>query len=111
MSQRLRKHAKTLHFLTTTDGKTAKSVIRSANPEVLNCFSEVCHNILEDRIHLVPKKRAKLAKYRATIRALAKKSTTQQTKRQLIQKGGFLSAILPILGAVLPGIAGALFGK
>lgn len=106
MSKRVKKYLPTLQLLAKCDKHTANSVVKSAKPEFLSCVSDICHNILQDRVKLSPKEKQKLFKYKQQIRKIAKKSTTQKSKRELIQKGGFLAAILgPLLGSIIGPIA------
>lgn len=112
MSKRLKKHANTLRFLATCDKHTSKSILRSAQPELLACVSDICHNILNGRVELSPKERKGLAKYKASLRKIANRKTTQKTKRELIQKGGFLNTLLgPLLSNILVPLTKNLLGK
>lgn len=88
MSKRLKQHADTLKYLSSCDSHTDRSIITEATPSLSCCFSEICHN----KNHL---------------RKIANRKTTTKVKKRLIQKGGFLSALL----APLVGLVSSLFGK
>ena len=96
MSSKIKKHAKTLKFLTETDQATAKAIIKSARPDLVNCFTEICYNVLNGNINLTPSYKKKLAKHKKILRSIAKKSTKTSSRRNQIQKGGFLPLILPL---------------
>ena len=109
MSKRVKKYSPTLQFLANCDKKTANSIVRSAKPDFLCCISDICHNILKDKVKLTAKEKKKLSTYKHQIRKIANKSTTNKSKRVLIQKGGFLGAILaPLIGSLLGPIAKTL---
>lgn len=106
MSKRVKKYAPTLQLLAKCDKKTANAIVKSAKPEFLCCISDICHNILKDRLKLSGKEKRNLSKYKKQIRKIANRSTTNKSKRELIQKGGFLGAILaPLLGSIIGPIA------
>ena len=108
MSKRLKKNAKTLQFLTEADNKVAKAVIKASKADIICCFSEICYNLLKGTIDLSPKLKTRLSQHKQTIRKLAKKSVKQSKKKHLVQKGGFLGAILPLVKTLLPSLLGGL---
>ena len=102
MSKRVKKYSPTLQLLAKCDKKTANAIVKSANPEFLCCISDICHNILQDKVKLSAKEKENLKKYKHQLRKIADKATTNKSKRQLVQKGGFLGAILaPLIGSVI----------
>lgn len=112
MSSRLRKFAPTLQYLAKCDKHNAKSIVNNSKPEFVNCISDICHNILRNKVILTPKEKKKLSKYKHQIRRIARPKTTKKTKKVLIQKGGFLSAILaPLLGSVIGPLVNSIFNK
>lgn len=111
MSARIRRNAKTLDFLLNGDKNVTKHIIKNAHSDLVCCISEVCHNLLRGNIPLTSTEKAKLNKYKTQIRNIAGKKTTQQTKKRLIQKGGFLKALLaPLISLVGPLVKG-IFGQ
>jgi len=112
MSKRVKKYAPTLELLAKCDKHTANSVVKSARPEFLNCIGDICYNILQGRVPLSPKDKTKLSKYKQQIRKIANKKTTLKSKRELIQKGGFIGAILaPLLGSLITPIVQSIIRK
>lgn len=109
MTSRLRKNANTLRLLAKCDKHTAKSIIKSAKPNLISCISDVCYNTLQGKVKLSPMEKRKLSKYKDNLRKVSNKSTTLKTKKELIQKGGFLAALLrPLLSLIGP-LVGNLF--
>lgn len=98
---RLKNHALTLEYLAKCKQRQANSIIKNAEPDLIHCLSDVCHNILKGNVALSDAARSNLGKYKSHIRKVANKKTTAKHKRTLIQKGGFLGALLkPLLGVV-----------
>ena len=112
MSARLQKHCSTLHFLAKSKPSSARSVIKDANRDLLDCISECCCNVLSGNVSLSPKQKNRLSKYKTVLREVAKKKTSLKKKKSLIQKGGFLAALLgPLLGAVIPAVTSFFIKK
>ena len=108
---RLRRHAPTLGYLANCDKHTAKSIITNAKPQLLHCISDVCYNVLKGNVPLSSKEKHKLQKYKSGMRKIADRKTTLKARKVLIQKGGFLGALLtPLLGSVIAPLAQSLFG-
>lgn len=104
MTKRVKKFTDTLNYLSSCDKHTGKAIINTAKPELINCFSDICHNVLKGKVNLSDSEKKKLGKYKNHIRKIANKKTTQKSKKILIQKGGFLGAILaPLLGSLFGG--------
>ena len=78
---------------------------------VKNCC-EVADNILKGNVKLTEKQRGKLVKQKDNLKALAKRSNSYKYKRnQLVQKGGFLPALLAPLIVIAGGFLGEYIGK
>ena len=76
--------------------------------DLLNCFSEIAKNILSDKIKLSPKQKKLFNRNRKQLRALASKKICASKKFAIVQRGGFLAALLaPLLG----GLGSWLFNK
>ena len=106
MTQRLKRHAGTLQFLAKRP-RLAKGIIAHADDDLLDCLRVCCKNTLDGNVPLSPSQRCKLKRHRATLRALTKPHLSKGKKKVLLQKGGFLPALLgPILGLVGPLLKG-----
>lgn len=110
MSNRLKKHSPVLYYLAKCKQPAANSIIQKAEPELIDCVSDICHNILKGNAKLSTTQKQKLSKYKQQIRKIANKTTTRRQKRKLIQKGGFLGTILaPLLGGLIGPLIKGLF--
>ena len=106
MSKRIKRQAGMLRFLKKTNPVTANAIIKTSNTDLLNSLCECTLNILNGVVPLSPKQRHRLVKYKQHMRRLITKSVSRQKKKALLQKGGFLSALLaPIIG-ILTNILG-----
>lgn len=112
MSKRIKKYVETLNYLSKCDRRTGKSIINSANSELINCISDICYNMLRGNLKINSTQKTKLDKYKNNIRKIANKKATQKSKKELIQKGGFLGAILaPLIGSLITPLAKGIFGR
>ena len=102
MASRLKKHAHILRFLASGKPAVCKAVVKAADPQLINCLCECAHNILKGNIPLTKAQKQKLTWVKQGLRSLAKKSTSQKQKKKILQKGGFLGALLaPVAATVL----------
>ena len=90
---------KFLDYLRNISPRRQRLLIKGADREILEAFSEVCLNLVRRNIHLTPKQIERLLPYEEDIYQLSLKRHSLIKKKQIIQKGGFLSALL---GTVLP---------
>ena len=93
--------------------KSRFSMLKGCSPEFIKAITDIVHNVLQGNIKVRNKK--KLSKYKQTLRHIVKPSVSLANKRRvLIQKGGFLpflAPLIPLLAAAAPIIAkGALGG-
>ena len=100
MSKLITKNKKALMLLSKANPKTVKKIILSANKSLISALSEICLNVLHGNIPLSPTHRRKIKKYRKNIRTLAG-SGALKAKRQVLQRGGFISALLGIAAPLL----------
>ena len=89
---------------------TLKSLKPSQRRAVLNCcnrkhlkgFSEVALNCVKNTTNLSPAELKTCQRWRKPLKLLALKRYPMKEKKQiLLQKGGFLAAIIPVLASVI----------
>ena len=71
-----------------------KAIIGAADHDLITCLCECAQNILNGNVTVGKLHLKRLKRYRADVRKLAKKRTAKQTKKKILQKGGFLPALL-----------------
>jgi len=66
--------------------------------------SECAKNVIKGNVPLGSRQMTNLRRRRHDLRALSKTNTSLKTKRKILQKGGFLSALLPPVLSLLGGL-------
>lgn len=97
----LKRYKATLKALSGECPVLKRIIVRGADKDFFKCLSEIAHNVLKGNIKLSPNQFHRLKRHRHSLRQLAQKGTSQGTKKRIIQKGGFLSVLLPALAAGL----------
>lgn len=102
MSLRMRKNAHFLSTLAKANRRQQKGIIEGASNDLIHCLCECAVNVLKGNVPLSPSQKRKLSQSKTHLRSLADKTVgTAKKKRILVQKGGFLPALIaPILGAL-----------
>ena len=82
---------------------------------VVSAITDLVHNVLQGKVHLTQQRINKLAKYKQHLRRLVKPRgvSLQQRKDLIIQKGGFLPFLAPLIPLIIKAatIAGPLIAK
>ena len=104
----LKKHLPLLHLLARGKPAIKQAIIHDAGPEVIQVLCECAKNTLNGNIKLSPTQYKKLKRYQKPLRLLANKKSGIRKRKEILQKGGFLGALL---GAVIPAIATILGAK
>ena len=79
-----------------------------------DCIIKVCEcikNVLNSNLQIKPSHLKKLNRHKQTLRTLALKSTSLSKRKRLLQKGGFLAALLPAIIPAIAGVIGQLFNR
>lgn len=106
MSARVKRNAHILKVLAHCHPSVQKVIIRGATKDLGVCLGECAHNILRGNVPLKPSDKARLTKYKKQLRKVASKSVSLKKRKEIIQTGGFLSALLvPLLGSVIAPVA------
>ena len=96
----MKKTFKKVRLLSLATPQARKELIRKGNRELIDSVCECCLNVLKENVPLNSQEKPKLRKHKNELRTLVKKSVSQ--KKEIIQKGGFLGALLgPLLGSLL----------
>jgi len=106
----MKKYLPTLRRIHHMGDRARCSVIKNCDKHLINCFCECSKNILKGNIPLKEPQLRKLRREKKNLRALALKKTSLKKKRKILQKGGFIGAlltpVLSILGNILGGVVG-----
>lgn len=106
-SAKMDKYGAHLNVLVTATPEMTKAIIKAADNGLINCLCECSYNVLKGNVPLTPSQMNKLSQHKTDLRKLAEKKTSIPSKKRILQKGGFLSALLgPLLGLIGPGLIG-----
>lgn len=101
MSKRLQKNARALQGLSKASKNIQNSIVGSAPRDLIDTICECAHNVLKGNVSLTSDQYKKLKRYRTQLRELSSRRTSLKRKRSLLQKGGFLGAILARVAPIL----------
>ncbi len=110
MASRLKKHLGVLKLLKKSKPSFRRSLLATADSDLVRCICECCHNVLRGNVKLSGKQKRLLCRHKKSLRSLSSRRIGLKRKRQLLrQRGGLLPALLaPILGIVASIIGGAV---
>jgi hypothetical protein len=109
VSQRLKKHANELVYLQKARPCIRKHLITKTDRSLVDCLCECADNILRGNVPLTKLQKEKLARNKAGLRALTKKSVSLKKKKAILQKGGFLGSLLAPIASVVAPLLSTLF--
>jgi len=105
MSQRMRRYLPILKKITRMGDKARRRYVKTCDKALMDCFSECAQNVLKGTVRLTDRQFNRLKRQKTDVRALANKRTSLRKKRRIVQKGGFIQALLmpaiATLGSVL----------
>jgi len=106
----MKKFLPLLNRISKLRNKEKSQYAKRCNKEFIDCISECAKNILHGNVQLSSKQKTALRRNRQNLRRLSIKNTSLKKKRQIIQKGGFLGAIIaPILATLRGSLVSSLF--
>ena len=111
-TSRLKRQVPLLLVLAKAHPSVCKTILRSADRDLLQCLSECALNILKGNVKLKPSDKARLTKYRQKLRKVADKRVSLIEKHNIVQTGGFALALMaPLMAPLIAPLAkGALSG-
>ena len=87
------------------DKQKCNNIIDEGGMELVNCICDCVYNILQGNIPINDEEKDRLRIHKELLRKLVKEKTSYRRRKQLIQDGGFLGSLIPILA----GLVGKLF--
>lgn len=101
MMSLIRKRARTLHTLCHMDEASRLAMLPRARKELVMTLVEAAKMILNGKVEISRPQLKQLHRYEKLLRSLISKKSNLETKRQLIQTGGFVGFLLkPLMGLV-----------
>ena len=109
MSERLRAIHKELTKLKKLGPNARKKFIKTCSKD---CIVKVCECIKNNsNLKIKSSHLKKLSRHKHTLRSLALKSTSLAKRKQLLQRGGFIGALLPAIIPAVASLLGGLFSR
>lgn len=108
--QNIKRNFHFLHMLAKSHPTQRKALLKSANNKQIKSVCEVCLNILKGNVRVNVKK---IKKYKQTLRKLAKRNISNESKKRVLvnQSGGFIPLIAPAIISAISGIIGKVISK
>ena len=103
---RLRKNASTLKILSSCNPSVRRGILSDASSDLIKALDDCCKNVLHGNVPLTVYQKGRLRPYKKQLRALDKKKISLKARKKILQKGGFLGAVLKPVLSVLGGILG-----
>jgi hypothetical protein len=101
MSSRIKRNAELLKLLSNAKPGVASAIIKGAPPDLITTLCECSLNVLKGNVRMSPAQKRKLARHKINLRTLAQRRCSAKKRKQILQKGGFLGALLkPVLGTI-----------
>lgn len=105
MSRRVRKFLPVLKQIRQMGDKAKRDFVRKCDKEFIDCVSECAKNVIKGNVPLSNRQKISLRPRKKDIKELSLKKTSLRKKRNILQKGGFLSSllapVLSVLGSLL----------
>ena len=88
-------------------------LLEAGGDPLIKCLQECCHNVLRGAVQLSEPTRRRLKRHARNIREVADpRGSIKRKKQLLVQRGGFLPALLvPIISAVTGLVSGLVGGR
>ena len=98
---RLRRNVSFIKLLSQAKPCMTKQYIKHASKDQLSCLLDCCLNVLKGNVRLTSNQLRSLRRHKKNLLNVVKKSTSDKKRRQILQRGGFLGAILkPVIGTI-----------
>ena len=108
MSACIKRNLPLLKVLCGAKPALIKAVLKGTSPDLINTLSECSLNILKGHVCLTSAWKKQLCRYKQSLHALSKKGTSLKRRKQILQKGGYLGALLKPVWSVLGRLLGPL---
>ena len=106
----LLKYSGHLHCLSKASPITCKAILKCADAGLIRCLCECVLNILKGNVAISPSQKQKLSQHKKSLRKLIDKREGLKKKKKILQKGGFLGALIPAIAPIITNLLGGLFG-
>lgn len=107
MNQRMRNYLSVLRSLMRMSVKDRRRAVANCNRDLIDCFCECALNVLKGNVPLTKAQLTKLRREKQNLRQLTLKKVSLKKKKKILQKGGFIGALLRPVLSLLAGLIGS----
>jgi hypothetical protein len=101
MNQRIAHTLPELKRLCRMSNKDRRKFIKTCSKDFIYCLCECIKNLLKGNVPLNRKQLTSLAHHKQSLRKLALKKTSLSGRKRILQKGGFLGALIgPLINGI-----------
>jgi hypothetical protein len=100
MSSRVKKNKDMLKVMLKSKCRMNRAILKEADDGLILCLCEIIKNILHETVKISPKDKNRLRSKKTSLRKLTSRSHDLKAKRKILQSGGFLPLLTPLIGAV-----------
>ena len=104
MFRRVRSHERSHRVLNAATPNVRKELLHHCDKELIKCLCECAQNVLKGNVPLTLSQKQKLCRHKHNLRELASKKVSKKKKTAILQKGGFLGALLTPIISLLGGL-------
>jgi len=105
MPRSINKYAQKLRMLRDAKPKLRKTIL--GDKGLISCLCECSKNILKGNVSLSPAQKRNLRRHKKSLRELTLKKISKKKKIKILQKGGFLGALITPILSLLGGMLGS----
>mgnify|MGYP003535994637 FL=1 len=102
----MRRYLPTLRRIQRLGDRARRNLIKKCDKNLIDCFCECSKNVLKGNVPLNGAQLKKLRREKKNLRVIALKKTPLKRKRRILQKGGFIGALLPPILSIIGGLLG-----
>ena len=107
MSQRVKEVLSVLKRVNRMSGKAKKKFLKTCNKDFIHCICECVRNLLKGHVPMKQSQLKSLGRHKRSLRSLALKQTSLAKRKQILQKGGFIGALI---GPLVTGLGSLIAG-
>jgi hypothetical protein len=111
MTHRLKDIHRELTKLKRLGPQGRKKFFKTCSKDCVIKICECIRNVLNTNLPIAPAHLKKLSRYKQTLRTLAVKRTSLVKRKRLLQRGGFLAALIPSIIPAIASLLGSLLNR
>lgn len=104
MAETMKQHCEMLRFLGGANPTAVKAIMKTASPDLVRTLCECCHNVLKGNVPLTAAQKTRLRRHKNSLRAITQKKLSGKKRKEILQQGGFIGALLSPILSLLKGV-------